>query len=381
MKPLLQLWLANPLQELTYEGLLAQIEPPYNSDTVLIARIHAYLNRHGYINFGIFKRAKTLLPKKFGTVIVVGAGIAGLAAAQQLHSFGFQVIVLEARERVGGRIATFRKGPYVADLGAMVVTGLGGNPVNVLSKQINMELLRIRQKCPLFEANGSSQVAKEKDEMVEREFNRLLEATSFLSHQLDFNYINNKPISLGEALEWVIKGSVSQSQGFGGDQKTHLTHMIRDGTPCWPSLLQMIMLHHLANLCRREFGALNNRLVTVVMVKRARFDEKATLPVLGFVPINKPILTASYEVTYLIAKQGKPLTIGETLVKPAVLKMANIMPGEETEVKLSQIPLSNGTISDRIEDMSKDVLAQVFADLISSPAKIQPSTRRDHRRF
>lgn len=32
--------------------------------------------------------------------------------------FGFQ-------DRVGGRIATFRKGNYVADLGAMVVTGLG----------------------------------------------------------------------------------------------------------------------------------------------------------------------------------------------------------------------------------------------------------------
>ena len=31
--------------------------------------------------------------------------------------------MLEARDRVGGRIATFRKGSYIADLGAMVVTG------------------------------------------------------------------------------------------------------------------------------------------------------------------------------------------------------------------------------------------------------------------
>jgi len=45
------------------------------------------------------------------------------------------------------------------------------------------------------------------------------------------------------------------------------------------------------------------------------------------------------------------------------------MLGKEAEVKLSQIPLSNDTISDRIEDMSKDILAQVVADLFSSPAK------------
>lgn len=49
------------------------------------------------------------------------------------------------------------------------------------------------------------QVPKDKDEMVEREFNRLLEATSYLSHHLDFNYCNGKPVSLGHALEWVIK--------------------------------------------------------------------------------------------------------------------------------------------------------------------------------
>lgn len=95
-------------------------------------------------------------------------------------------------------------GNYIADLGAMVVTGLGGNPVTTLSKQIDMELHRIRQKCPLYQSTGVT-VDKDKDEMVEREFNRLLEATSYLSHQLDFNYAGNKPVSLGQALEWVIK--------------------------------------------------------------------------------------------------------------------------------------------------------------------------------
>ena len=78
-------------------------------------------------------------------------------------------------------------------------------------------------------------------------------------------------------------------------------------------------------------------------VKRARFDSRATLPVLGFVPIDKPIITASYEVAYLIAKQGKPHSIGEKLLKPAVMKMANILIGKDAEAKFSLIPLFNDT--------------------------------------
>ena len=116
-------------------------------------------------------------------------------------------------------------------------------------------------------------------------------------------------------------------------------------------------------------GKYKNTTFAEFKVKREKFDEKATLPVFSFVLIDKPVLTASYEVAYLIAKQGKPHTIGETLVKPAALKMANIMLGKDAENKLSQIPLSNDTINSRTDDMSNDILAQVVADLISSPAK------------
>jgi monoamine oxidase len=53
-------------------------------------------------------------------VVVVGAGVAGLSAAQALRSAGFAVMVVEARDRVGGRVATVRSDawPIPVELGA-----------------------------------------------------------------------------------------------------------------------------------------------------------------------------------------------------------------------------------------------------------------------
>ena len=43
-------------------------------------------------------------------VVVIGAGLAGLAAAYELHKMGHQVTVLEAQLRPGGRVLTLRQG-------------------------------------------------------------------------------------------------------------------------------------------------------------------------------------------------------------------------------------------------------------------------------
>ena len=61
-----------------------------------------------------------------GDVIVVGAGVAGLAAAGELSRAGLKVILLEARDRLGGRILTVHPSSisFPVELGAEFIHGL-----------------------------------------------------------------------------------------------------------------------------------------------------------------------------------------------------------------------------------------------------------------
>lgn len=72
-------------------------------------------------------------------MLVVGAGIAGLAAARDLVAAERSVIVLESRERIGGRIWTDRAwgGPPI-DLGASWIHGPKGNPIAALAKDLGV---------------------------------------------------------------------------------------------------------------------------------------------------------------------------------------------------------------------------------------------------
>lgn len=75
-------------------------------------------------------------------VLVVGAGIAGLAAARRLHDAGYRVITLEARERLGGRLMTYQEWDGInVDLGATWIHGAGPrNPIAQLAKKVGARL-------------------------------------------------------------------------------------------------------------------------------------------------------------------------------------------------------------------------------------------------
>jgi polyamine oxidase len=66
-------------------------------------------------------------------VIVVGAGMSGLAAAHALEASGVEVLVLEARDRLGGRTHTVSLDGVSVDAGAGWIHGIEGNPLRTLA--------------------------------------------------------------------------------------------------------------------------------------------------------------------------------------------------------------------------------------------------------
>jgi monoamine oxidase len=92
---------------------------------------------HGALESGC--RAAAEISGIPGTVLVIGAGFAGLAAARALVDAGRDVIVLEARDRTGGRAHTVPFGGAVADLGPSWIHGVTNNPMVQLAAEGGVE--------------------------------------------------------------------------------------------------------------------------------------------------------------------------------------------------------------------------------------------------
>jgi monoamine oxidase len=91
------------------------------------------------------------------TVVVIGGGISGLAAAKKLKEKGFTVIVLEAQEKVGGRMRTDRSLGVAFDEGASWIHGPNGNPITNLASQSGVNtFLTSDDSVTVFDTNGKA---------------------------------------------------------------------------------------------------------------------------------------------------------------------------------------------------------------------------------
>ncbi|GAA5844867.1 hypothetical protein JCM9279_000023 [Rhodotorula babjevae] len=101
--------------------------------------------------------------------IIIGAGMAGLAAARELSRAHLRILVLDARSRTGGRIHTARVQSQPVDLGGSMVHGFReGNPVAALiTRDLDLDVyipqgangLVVGPDGPLAEADATSLLA------------------------------------------------------------------------------------------------------------------------------------------------------------------------------------------------------------------------------
>ncbi len=84
-------------------------------------------------------------------VVVIGAGIAGLTVANALVNSGIDCVVLEARDRIGGRLHTIDLAGSPVDMGGSWIHHPVGNPMRAFARQVGVSC---RGGNPLFELAG-----------------------------------------------------------------------------------------------------------------------------------------------------------------------------------------------------------------------------------
>jgi polyamine oxidase len=91
-----------------------------------------------YVHAGVGAPPLGNMTGDVASVIVVGAGAAGLTAANALTGAGVPTVVLEARNRVGGRIHTVDIGSAPIDLGASWIHNPQDNPLSDLAGSLGV---------------------------------------------------------------------------------------------------------------------------------------------------------------------------------------------------------------------------------------------------
>ena len=197
-------WRRDVSSRLTIAKALSDIAPRFYG---LVPIAFQFLERHGYINIGLVKgpllgpTGRADAARK--SVVVVGAGFAGLSAARKLQESGFKVLVVEGRGRPGGRVYSkileHGKSRAAVDMGGSIITGIDGNPLAVVARQLGLPLHNIDGENTAIYAAGGGVVEARSDRATEARFNAILDDAADYVNNLDPEAADE--ISLGSAAE------------------------------------------------------------------------------------------------------------------------------------------------------------------------------------
>uniref|UniRef100_A0A452SVE3 Lysine demethylase 1B n=1 Tax=Ursus americanus TaxID=9643 RepID=A0A452SVE3_URSAM len=186
-----------------------------------VERILYFMTRKGLINTGVLSVGtdQHLLPKDYHNISHIMAGPAGLAAARQLHNFGIKVTVLEAKDRIGGRVWDDKsfKGVTVGR-GAQIVNGCINNPVALMCEQLGISMHKFGERCDLIQEGGRV-TDPTIDKRMDFHFNALLDVVS--EWRKDKTQLQDVP--LGEKIEEIYKAFIKES----GIQFSELEEQVR----------------------------------------------------------------------------------------------------------------------------------------------------------
>uniref|UniRef100_A0A8C2Q450 [histone-H3]-N(6),N(6)-dimethyl-L-lysine(4) FAD-dependent demethylase n=1 Tax=Cyprinus carpio TaxID=7962 RepID=A0A8C2Q450_CYPCA len=170
-------------------------------------RVLYFMSRKGLINTGALQIKWPLLPEsQHNKVLVIGAGAAGLAAARQLQNFGMQVVVLEARERIGGRVWDDASLGVTVGCGAQIVNGCVNNPIALMCEQLGLRMHTLGVRCELIQEGGRV-TDPALDKRMDFHFNAVLDAVS--EWRKDKSQSQDAP--LGEKIQEVYKTFLQES--------------------------------------------------------------------------------------------------------------------------------------------------------------------------
>ncbi|XP_028673397.1 lysine-specific histone demethylase 2 isoform X2 [Erpetoichthys calabaricus] len=171
-------------------------------------RILHFMTRKGLVNTGILSVKHPLLPKEYTkkSVIVIGAGTSGLAAARQLKNFGVQVTVLEARDRIGGRVWDETSLGVMVGRGAQIVNGCINNPIALMCEQIGIKMHKLKERCDLIQEGGRV-TDPTIDKRMDFHFNAILDVVS----EWRKDKSQNQDVPLGEKIQQIYKTFVHES--------------------------------------------------------------------------------------------------------------------------------------------------------------------------